>query len=820
MLKPLRLCHARFALGCLLLLCGILLARELSAAETGTAINFDIKRQPLSTALLDFSYQADVQIVMPGYLAEGLLSKSVVGLFSITQALNRLLAKSHLQFEFSGENTIVIRRKPADNAGRRQRRPYQDVSIEQLEITAEGQRDVLQDISVSATAFSGEDLESRGVTKADELQPFVPGLTVEAAQVGSSEISIRGVGNSNDDLSTQPSVGIYVDDIYIPRQGPANMALYDLERVAVLRGPQPILYSRNALGGALIYVTRQPTADFEARYLLDVGNEGRLNNVISVNGALADNIYGQFAVASFLRDGIMDNLNARQPSGNNTKSLSGRVGLRMVSSDNVEFLFAADNEDTDQQGPLYSIGPQGGFRFAPGLPAVAASNPLRTANTTFTGGETLDTEGLMLRANIKHARFNAAYILGRRSHEINGLYDLDMLPEDLASKALYEDSGLYSLEMRLTSRQERQFLRAGEVKWLAGVYANSESAQSNKVFAVPGLSLGSNMWRQEVENENYSAYGQVTYALSAALQMTVGARYSADLKSSAIAADAAMPAVDNPYLHENFDFSDRQAWRRFTPKLSFAYEQNPETLYFASLTTAYKPGGYLGMPADRASAAVVFDEEQVESLEVGMKTKLLANRIKFNLSGFVSEYTDLQVSLVDAFGSVSIANAPKTVINGFELETQARFTTNLRLSLGLSFLNARFRDFIVSLDGERLDRAGERVPRVPDATVNFSAEYFFPETSYGAISLRMDAIYSDEAEDIRGDLAWASYRNYNLWLDFIPNSGIWQLSAWIRNVTDEAYFQASSPGVTNDSMAIARKLEPPRLFGLSFKYYW
>lgn len=781
--------------------------------------DFNIRRQSLSAALLDFSYQANIQIVMPGYLAEGRVSRKINGTLSPSDVLDILLKDTGLEYEFISPGTVTIRRRSVQSQPGHRRR-HEGREMEQLFVTAEDRRETLRDISISMATLTGEDLESRGITKADQLQEFVPGLTVGGAQIGNTEFSIRGIGVSSGNLVTQSGVGVFIDDVYIPRQGPANMALYELERVEVLRGPQATLYSHDAIGGALNYITRPPPESLEGRYLLDFGNKGQVNNVVTVGGGLADDVAAQLAVASFRRDPVMANRNPGQPDGNEVDSNAARANFRIKISDSLEWLVSADTEKTDQASVLYSLGPGEPFQFAPGLPLLPASNPARTADVNASTGEFLDIHGLMARANLTTDTYRAAFIFGRRRHELGGGYDLDQSRQELVSEEIFETSKLLSFEARFLSLPREGKADAGDVDWLAGVQFLKEAADAEKVYFAPGLNAGTNRWRQDLQSESYAVFGQTTYWLNDRLRLVTGLRYVADFDALDLAARTTMPGANNPYLQEDFILHHRQDWRRLTPKVAVNFDYSPDTSLYASISTGFKAGGFIGTPGNRLLAERQFDPVRVENLELGVHSRLFANRMKVNFSIFSADYHDLQVSGDDLYGKQFVVNADETRIDGAELEIQARPSPSLKLSMGLSVIGARFDDFALTVNDERLDKKGDRVPRVPDATLNLSAIYYFPETDYGFYSLRADVLYSEEGAGLQVEEAWPSYRSYNLWFDFLPNRGNWEIGAWMRNVADEVYFQASAPAVSAAGQAYARKLAPPRLFGLSFKQYW
>lgn len=787
------------------------------AAETSQ--DFNIRRQSLSAALLDFSYQADIQIVMPGYLAEGRVSRKIKGTFSPSQALDILLKDTGLEYEFIAPGTVTIRRQSVQLQPERRRR-HEGREMEQLFVTAEERRETLRDISISMATLTGEDLESRGITKADQLQEFVPGLTVGGAQIGNTEFSIRGIGVSSGNLVTQSGVGVYIDDIYIPRQGPANMALYELERVEVLRGPQATLYSHNTIGGALNYITRQPPESLEGRYLLDFGNKGQLNNIVTVGGNPAEDVAAQLAVASFKRDPVMENRNPGQPDGNEVDSSAVRANFRITVSDRLEWLVSADAEQTDLASVLYSLGPGEPFQFAPGLPLLPASDPVRSADVDASTGEFLDIRGLMARANFTADTYRASFIFGRREHELRGGYDLDQSRQELVSEGTFETSRLLSFEARFLSLPRERKADTGDIDWLGGVYFLKETADAEKVYFAPGLNAGTNSWQLDLQSKSFAVFGQTTYWFNDRLRWVTGLRYVADVDVQDLAARTTMPGANNPYLQGNFILNRREDWRRFTPKVAVNFDYSPDTSVYASISTGFKSGGFIGTPANRFLAERQFDPARVENLELGVHSQLFANRMKVNFTMFSAQYRGLQVSGEDAYGKQFVVNAEETQIDGLELEVQARPSPSLKLSMGLSVIGARFDDFVLTLNNERLDKMDDRVPKVPDATLNLSGIYYFPETSHGFYSLRADVLYSEEAAGLWAEEAWPGYRSYNLWFDFLSNRGNWEIGAWIRNVTDEAYFQASAPAVSAANQAYARKLASPRLFGLSFKQYW
>ncbi len=790
------------------------------AAEPVNTIEFNIRQQPLANALLDFSYQSDVQLIMPSALAADLIADEVVGAYTLQEALTQLLENTGLRYEFTGERTVTIKQmKQSFNRVDRRRKRFEQLGLEQMYVRGEKSQEQLADSTVSRVALSGEDLESRGVKNADELQQFVPGLTVESPQTTNTEFSIRGAGISNNDLGTASGVAVYVDDIYIPRQSVANMAIYELDRVEVLRGPQSTLYAQNSTGGSIIYVTRKPSADFEARYLVEAGNYNHFINLLTVNGEMKDGLLAQLALASYKRDPVMKNV---QPlvDGNNIDSDSGRLAFRVVKSEKLEWLLSLDIESREQDAVLYSIGPDGPFQFAAGLPTVEPSDSPRSVEVDTPGGENLETLGLMTRLNIQKDSHNFSLIIGRRSHSFKGLYDLDQTPQLLVNEALAEDSDLSSLELRWSSAPLAQNNVPGSWKWKSGILALQEKAEFNKSYQAPVFSADMNHWGQSLEQQSYSVYGDIQYHLSHSTSLSAGLRYLADIRAFQLTANSSNPEPGNVYLSENFKQQDKRAWRRLTPRLAANFQVSPDTSFYVSAASGYKPGGFGGTPHNLLSAGIPYLQERVISYEMGMRSSWIDNRIKMNSAIYSADYRDMQIFTHDAVGKNIVQNAERATTRGFEVELQVRLVTSLQIGLGMSFIDAKFDRFLYEDDGRLIDKSGDRVPRIPAATLNLSVAYLFPDTPLGSWSIRADTAYSGDAKNINNDLAWLEHRKYSLWFDYLPHNGKWELSLWVRNLRDNEYFQASSPGISNGNNAFARKLEPPRISGLSLKYFW
>ena len=264
--------------------CGLLLVMGAGSAQANsnvpaTAASFSIPAQNLSAALAVFGQQANVSILFDPILVDGKHSRSVSGVQSADQALAQMLQGTSLTFKRAASGAFVVTKLAARAtpvAARWGTKPVvtaaisapvaipadvpSNAGLEEIVVTAEKKSESLQRTPISIVALGGADLENLRVSDVTDLGNSVPNVQQQAhPSSGSSPlISIRGIGAMDNQVTQDPSVGIYVDGVYVARNQGMGTQIADLERVEVLRGPQGTLYGRNATGGAINFITRQP----------------------------------------------------------------------------------------------------------------------------------------------------------------------------------------------------------------------------------------------------------------------------------------------------------------------------------------------------------------------------------------------------------------------------------------------------------------------------------------------------------------------------------------------------------------------------------
>jgi iron complex outermembrane receptor protein len=709
------------------------------------------------------------------------------------------------------------------------RQPTTEGTLEEVLVTAQRREQSLQDVSIAITAIGSEDLERRFITSVDDLAQFVPGMEVTGSQIGSKTYRIRGVGAAAENVTQDYSVGVFIDDIYASRAAVISLPLLEVERVEVLRGPQGTLYGKNTAAGAIRYVSKKPNDEFATKVTIDAGEKGLLNGRVFVNGALTDTLAGQLSLVSMNQDALMDNHSGTPTGkdGNDTDLQGARVALRGTPADSFEWLLAADVVKIDQAATLYSVGPGEPFFLRDSFPPVPASDPVRSSIAGDTGWEKLDAYSVLARGDWTSDSLTTSLILGYRSHELDSNYDDDQLPERLVQEQTNETVDFMSAELHFAASQSGGLSFGGRMFWDAGLFASRESSEGDKGFDITGVGLGFAHWRPDVENISYGVYGQGSYSLTQRWRMTAGVRYSYDKKEVDIDvfSDPADSAGDfNPLVHENFSAASADDWQELTYKLALEYDLSDEVLAYLSFTNGYKAGGFEGAPADFGQwERGHYDPEYVDAYELGLKSMLFEDRLRLNLAAYYSDYVDMQTTTNDGESNIIVVNAGSSEITGLELEMQAAIGDSFDVNLGFAYTHAEFKDFLQPQPvGPPLQRSGDRF-QIPEKTWSVGLVYRLPEMSWGTIAFGTDYFHADDSPSLIGAPSPQAYDVVNARIDFLSLSDTWQASVWAKNLGDELYWLGVSPDdgfLTLINNAYARKLEPPRLMGVSFTYRW
>jgi iron complex outermembrane receptor protein len=701
-------------------------------------------------------------------------------------------------------------------------------ALEEITVTAERREASLQDTAIAITAFSGEELLRSGIETSEQLSGFTPGLNIQRDVIG--KVVIRGIGTENFTIAGDPGVAIAYDGGYIARSSVAIFDLFDLERVEVLRGPQGTLYGRNATGGAINFISRKPTDEFELSFLGDVGDYGKTRFEGAISGPIAeDRLLGRLSAMIHERDGYTDNVFPNVGRGLDeldTKDLwAARGQLRWLASDRVTVDIKADVYRDDSNPIPYKYVADPLIYFG----GVPFPNPLADQLRTVSQGFELDIPGFDLtvpdEGTWDQTGLQATVdwelspglalrsITAYREIEFDWLNDGDGIEAYLVNYFQSDESEQLTQEFQLVSDGDGRF------NWVAGLFFLTEDAES--FIGIP-LPLGADLplailINGESETTAYAAFGEASYYLTDRLRLTLGARFSREEKEVDYFDDRS--SLGGPAA----GFTGDESWSAFTPKLGLDYFVNDDVMLYGSLTNGFKSGGF-NLLAIQPS----YDEEEVWSFETGIKSRFADGRVQLNAAAFYYAYDDLQVGKIVNLNAV-IENAAEATIYGAEVELRALVTDEFQVDASLSLLETEYDEFVTEdkdLPGApEVSLAGNELPRAPGVTGSLSGLYTIPLGNGGAIELWGNWQYTGSqffTPFNRASFEQDGYDLLNARVTYVTPSGRWQFSLYGENLGDEEYFTNAlesgvpTPGV--DRVVPQFFVGAPRMWGFRFRY--
>jgi len=724
-------------------------------------------------------------------------------------------------------------------------------AIEEVVVTARRREESLQDVPLSITAFSGEELARIGALNITEVGQTTPNVTLEVSRGTNTTITafIRGVGQQDPVPGFEAGVGIYVDDVYLNRPQAAVLDIYDVERIEVLRGPQGTLYGRNTIGGAIKYVTKRLSDEPEAKVKVAVGNYNQLDTVVTGSTPVGDTLRIGGSVARLTHDGFGDNLNLPGIENYAKDLLAGRFSVEWLPSETLFFRLTGDYLDDDsdpRQGHRLTVGNLTGAPILDDVYDTRAglNNPTQE----------VQARGISLTAewDISPA-FTLKSITAYRDDETYTPIDFDSLPAaDLDVPAVYENDQF---------SQELQVLYEGDrLSGVAGAYyldANAFTAfdvilgTTGDLLVLPGLNaftLG------DVDTDTWSLFADFTYELSDVWALSVGGRYTSDERSSRVLRQTLIGGTSSFFggsavpIATTSDFEGSETFTEFTPRFSVSYApSDTQNLYF-TWSEGFKGGSF--DPRGQTSSApdldgdgdvdeqdifefMLFQPETVSSYEVGVKSSWLDNTINTNIAVFFADYQDVQIpgsvgidsdndGVVDTFIGIT-SNAADADIFGVEFEGAAQLSDAFRLNWMLGYIDAEFNEFIDALGN---DVAEERVfQNTPEVTASATLVYERPMEVIGRdanFSVRNTLSYRDDTSQFEVPTPELDQDAYTLWdLSFVLEDpdGRWRLGLHGKNLTDEEYKVAGYffPNLGLESSITAFYGDPRRVMG-TFEY--
>ncbi len=629
-----------------------------------------------------------------------------------------------------------------------------DILMDEVIVTAtkKANAENVQDVPISITAFNADTLDALNVTDLESLSFSAPNVSLDdiGTARGTANFSIRGLGINSSIPSIDPTVGVFVDGVYLGVNNAVVTDLFDLDSIEVLRGPQGLLFGRNTTGGAVLINTGNPTDEFS--YSARVSTEtpvdsgrGGLNSYVQgvVSGPLVEGKLNGKIGAFFNKDsGYFKNL----ATGNNfgkAETFIGRGALEYMASDDINMIAKLEYFDSNGQGPAgqnRGVFDRNSFDFA-------IDNEGDYTTKALTGS--LKTE-----IDVDFGGGKITNILGYRKLDLTSDGDIDALP----IFAFHSDTVLEQDQISAELRYAGTF---GNADVTTGLYYFNQDVAYDEFRNVPVATAAPFAGGGKQNHKVYGAFAQVDYSITDKIVATGGLRYSKEDKAAEVSfviPRAARCSVIADTCADNVDDSD--SWENLTPKLGLQFIPNDDVQIYTSYTKGFRSGGYNFRITDPARLAdqirltgkPAFDEEEVDAYELGFKSRFLENIFQLNGSIFVTEIANMQreVNLSDPGAGVSqfILNTADASIKGIELDGQARVMDNLLLTANVGVIDAEYDRIGFDISGDGFVNAADlalSIPRVPELNYGFGILHTADLGDKGGLTTRLNFQHRDEA---------------------------------------------------------------------------
>lgn len=642
----------------------------------------------------------------------------------------RLLATTCLTLSIAVP-AVAQDQKPAEDDG------TGGVLMQDIVVTANKRQEKLQNVGISATAFSGEALTQLGITNTESLTKITPSLNVNWANPSVSQLSIRGVSQNDFADHLEPPVAVYQDEGYVGTSGAASVPVFDMERVEVLRGPQGTLFGRNATGGLIHFISASPT-DHLTGYL--EGSYGRFNtyNVQgAISGPLGEGIRARIAFTRNKSDGPYTNIVTGKHDVGDTDNWGVRARLSIDLGEATQLDLLGSYNNDDQHGVVW---PFRISQFGPdGLGVLLGSNDIGSWPNLALGGTISapcagcnllgykDADGnpwTVASNNPGYFKRDIYKAQGKLTHNFGNitltsisdylqvnkdtLYDTDMSPQSFFVYGSAQHYKQFSQELRLNGD-------SGALKWVAGLYyLNMRGKYTQPLDLDFGVYVGAPLCvgiscditadatipvhfdpHYSVDVDSYAVFAQGEYELSPQFSLTAGLRYTHDKKKFHYDWTDRLPFT------AVLTFDDKKTFENVAAKLQLDWRPSDGTLLYLSYTRGHK-GGNWAAPAfpPVITAALPHKQEVLTSYETGVKTRL-GKIATLNVSGYYYDYSDYQAFSLQGLAQ-SIFNKDATVIGG-EAELRVAPMRGLEISANVALMDSKVKGIVLP-SGSVVDR--------------------------------------------------------------------------------------------------------------------
>jgi len=871
----------------------------MSIADEATSIRMptNIHAQALGPALQALAQERHFQVVYVSEELDDLRTAGAVGNFTSDEALERILMGTGCTFRHIDEQTVTVFPRPpnepapphgadsphaagqfagegigamwqgsrlawavrsanaralaaarASSAGGADEDASSGGVLADVIVTARRREENLQQVPIAITALSGASLERRDMDDLLDLSGVVPNVQIKQNQSGAnfSNIRVRGI----------PDVAVYVDGVAYTNIAGQLMDFVDVARIEVLEGPQGTLFGKNAIGGAIQYITVPPSDQFGGSSKLSFGSFGRVDASGTLNVPISETLLTKVVGASLNSDGYVRNIDSGEYEGAERKKIA-RLDVLWKPGDgfSARLNFNYNAENTNQPPfvnmannpvcpgspipPGYSGKIPGplcvldliGLTVNPGLDFGAQGKWLVASNTNGPMGYNYTSFGYEADVQWNLSAHSGLHsISGYRDISWSQLSDNDGTPLFLLTNTNAGVSREFTQELQLAYKDERWSGTSGlyyyrntnskaSVSWdYSDLLTAPYGAES---VALGGRSAGLNESQSKADIQGWALFSEWTARLGGGFSATAGGRYTSETNTTLV---FPAPAVSTECceLLGNLTpggpalFPPQSAiFKQFTPRLSLQYDWTPEVTSYATYSKGFNAGGFNLVGA----APTPYQPETLENYEVGLKSDLLDRRLRLNATAFYGFYDHIQVTIVLPYGQTVVqatGNAGAGEVKGLEFQSTWLATDRLVIDLAAGWLDSKYTNV-----GDAVDLTlGTAFPFSPEYNYNAGAQYAW-NVPGGQLTLRGDYTWVDHTEtniDPLFAVRLNSYGLLNARLAFQKAGANCSVALSGTNLTDQFYL-IHGLNITQEGWALGGAGRP-RAVALTFNTHF
>ncbi len=654
--------------------------------------------------------------------------------------------------------------------------------------------EALEDVPLAVSVLGADDLVQSGMRSISDSVGTVP--NVHFTEFSARRLSfpyVRGIGSG----LGEPSVVTYMDGVPQMSVGSTNLPLIGLERIEFLRGPQGTLYGRNALGGIINMVGRQPGTEVVSESQFMLGNHGLQEYSYSYGGPIGDKM-------GFVTDGQVaqrDGYTRNAFTGNlvdGREAFTGRALLSYDLDDSSSIRVGLHGQQADDGG--FGLGELNSLR----------SDPHRI-NQDFEGATSRDFMQPSVVYEWEEAGYAFTSISAYTTWDAEETSDFDFSQIDGVRRTTLEDQDVFYQELRLSSEDGIDTVAGEGSRWLIGVSGFvSDSSRSAANEFRPGMfppaMQGTDTNTGEFSDTSVSMFGQASMSPAPGVELTGGLRVDRETKR-----------LDHNHTYEtagftvlDMDTGYNSAFSEVTPMASASMRLDQDTMVYGYAAKAFKAGGYNLTAPDGGQ---LFDPETSWTYEVGYKRTILEGSAELKLAAFHVDWKDMQLSLFDPVAGGYVENAGESTSDGVEVEFDADLGRGFGLSVALGISTTEFVEFT---DAYGQDSAGNALANAPEQTFNFGVRYNRPSDGHGVMFGRINFVAVQDLFYDPSNIESESYELVNASLGY--RSGDWSANLFVRNMFDEEYVPVAFQANPADPTYFIGENGAPRTLGLGIGF--